>query len=114
LPAGSSGEIHVDSSSGGRAPLPNNPVNTNDFAVRQRMAALRALVEALVTVPSAKKTVLYFTSCIGFDMLQIADYRGGVLGLAAEDAQRTIAAASRANVVFYPLDPRGFHSRPPA
>ena len=35
------------------------------------------------------------------------DYRGGVLSLPQEDMHRAITAATRNNVVIYPIDPRG-------
>jgi hypothetical protein len=53
------------------------------------------------------KTVLYFTDCMGFDMFDIVEYRGGVLSLAAEDAHAAMAAATRGNVAIYPIDPSG-------
>ena len=35
------------------------------------------------------------------------DYQGGVLSLPQEDMHRAITAATRNNVVIYPIDPRG-------
>lgn len=89
------------------AELPSSNTGELGFGAFQKATSLRALTEALATMPGGRKTVLYFTNCIGFDAYDVADYRGGVLGRAAEEAHAAIAAATRANIVFYPLNPAG-------
>jgi VWFA-related protein len=90
-----------------QGPLPMPRINTNDFGVRERVFRLRQFTELLAGVPGGRKTMLYFSNCVGFDMFDVMDYRGGVLSLAAEDAHAAMAAATRGNVVIYPIDPQG-------
>jgi len=81
-------------------------INTADPDTRRRLSTLKDLTASLARLPG-RKTVLYFTGRIGFDMFSTVDYHGGVMMLAAEDAHAIISAATRANVIFYPINPAG-------
>jgi len=109
----------IDKFSGGFQPRPKPPTgppyyplgtdlgrNTVDPDTKHRLYGLRTLVESLATIPG-RKTVLYLTSSIGFDMFHTVDYHDGVLMQTAEAAHAVISAATRANVIFYPIDPAG-------
>jgi VWFA-related protein len=86
-------------------PLPRN--ERDDFAVRARMASLRDLIEVMARMPGGRKSIVYVSECIGYDMFDIVDYRGGTLSLVGSDAQAAMAAATRGNVAVYPIDPGG-------
>jgi VWFA-related protein len=86
-------------------PMPRS--NTSDPLIRNRLAQLRQLTEQLAQMPGGRKTVLYFTECIGFDMFDALEYAGGVLSLAGEEAHGAMVAATRGLVVVYPIDPAG-------
>jgi VWFA-related protein len=79
---------------------------TTDPDTRRRLSALKDMTESLAAIPG-RKTVLYITEEIGFDMFTAVDYHGGVMMLAAEDAHAIVSAATRANVIFYPINPIG-------
>jgi hypothetical protein len=74
---------------------------------KRRMSSLRDLVDSLAKLPG-RKSVLYFTGGIGFDMGDVGEYRGGVRMLAAEDAHARVSAATRANVIFIPSVQQGW------
>jgi VWFA-related protein len=76
------------------------------YDVRQRLGTLRDVTESLTTIPG-RKTVLYFTSEIGFDFFSVVDYHGESLTPGAYDGHAMLSAATRANVVFYPINPAG-------
>jgi VWFA-related protein len=63
-------------------------------------------MELMARIPSGRKSVIFFPSAPA-DGWSIIDYRGGVLGIDAEYAHAAVAAASRANVSFYNIDPSG-------
>lgn len=88
------------------------------------MSALRALVEALATIPGRRKAVQYITESVFVDMLDIIDYSGRArtldefcrlvpeLGVRqscrpSQYAHAMLVAAHHGNVAFYPVDPRG-------
>jgi hypothetical protein len=54
-----------------------------------------------------RKALLYFSTGLGFDMYDVADYNGGVMSLATADAHAAMTAATRGNVTIYAIDPRG-------
>lgn len=75
--------------------------------VRVRLSSVRSAAELMAAIPGARKSILYFTECLGHDMFEVRDYRSGILTLEGEDAQAAMAAATRGNVSFYPIDPSG-------
>ena len=79
-----------------------------DFKLREAMSSFREIVEYMATVHGRRKALLLFSQ--GYargDLPESMDYRGGTLSLAEEDLHRAITAATRNNVVIYPIDPRG-------
>ena len=77
------------------------------FDQRQAMRSFRDLVEFMATLRGRRKSLLYVSAGWRFDVFDVVDYRGGVLGLAAEDAHAALRAATRGNVTIYTIDPRG-------
>ena len=73
----------------------------------QQMGSLRDLIESLVRIPGRHKAMLFFTHGPEIDMLDIVDYKGGVLGLAGDDAHAAMMAATPSNLRIYPIDPAG-------
>ena len=85
---------------------PNNL--ERDIRLREAMSSFRDIVEYMATVHGRRKALLLFSQ--GYPRgrsSESIDYRGGVLSLAEEDMHRAITAATRNNVVIYPIDPRG-------
>jgi VWFA-related protein len=64
-------------------------------------------MELMSRIPSGRKSVISFAGAGFGDPYAIIDYNGGVLGIDAEYAHAAVAAASRANVSFYNIDPSG-------
>ena len=64
------------------------------------------LMEMMGRVPGGRKVVVWFGGP-GIDPFTLIDYHGGVLSLADEDAHAAMAAAARANIRFYLIDPEG-------
>ena len=64
------------------------------------------LMEMMGRVPGGHKVVVWFGGP-GFDPFTLIDYNGGVLSRADEDAHAAMAAAARANIRFYLIDPEG-------
>jgi VWFA-related protein len=62
--------------------------------------------ELMARIPGGRKSVLLFGG-VPLDAQDIIDYHGGVPRLDAEYAHAAIAAASRANIPIYPIDPSG-------
>ena len=77
------------------------------FDQRQAMRSFRDLVEFMATLRGRRKSLLYVSAGWRFDVFDVVDYRGGVLGLAAEDAHAALRAATRGNVTIYTIDPHG-------
>jgi VWFA-related protein len=67
-------------------------------------------MELLARIPSGRKSVLFFGGPpVGTfaDPYNLIDYKGGVVSLSNEHAHAAIAAASRANVSWYTIEPSG-------
>ncbi|HLG58399.1 MAG TPA: VWA domain-containing protein [Vicinamibacterales bacterium] len=92
---------------GGVAPTPPARNIEGDFNLRIAMSSFRSVVEFMATVHGRRKALLLFSRGFPMDMFRVLDYRGGVLTIAEEDTHKAITAATRGNVVIYPIDPRG-------
>jgi len=96
---------------GAQAPGPpplSDPNNMErNLTLREAMSSLRQVVEYMATVHGRRKALLLFSQGYPAEIYRVIDYRGGTLNLAEEDMHRTITAATRNNVVIYPIDPRG-------
>jgi VWFA-related protein len=93
------------------APSPAIAGASLPYEVRQRLGTLRDVTESLAVIPG-RKTVLYFTMEIGFDFLSVVDYHGESLTPGAYDGHAMLSAATRANVVLYPINPMGLTPAP--
>jgi len=88
--------------------LPDPTVNfERDLQLRAVMGSFRGIVEYMANVHGRRKSLLLFSQGYPQEIYRVVDYRGGVLSLAQEDMHRAITAATRNNVVIYPIDPRG-------
>ncbi len=87
-------------------PLPPPSADTSG-TLRSRASALKALAEFMGGLRGRRKTLLYVSTGIGFDMFEVVDYRGGVMSLAMADAWAAMTAATRGNVTIYAIDPQG-------
>jgi VWFA-related protein len=93
---------------GGAPPLPTSNLNLErDMRLREAMGSFRQIVEYMATVHGRRKALLLFSQGYASDIFRVVDYRGGALSHAEEDLHRAINAATRNNVVVYPIDPRG-------
>jgi VWFA-related protein len=97
---------------GGGAPAPPSDFNPElETGLREAMSSFSGIVEYMATVHGRRKSLLLFS--YGYqrtrtsDIIRVIDYRGGTLSHAEEDFHRAITAATRNNVVIYPIDPRG-------
>lgn len=74
---------------------------------RSRASALKALAEFMGGLGGRRKTLLYVSTGIGFDMFEVIGYRGGAMNLAMADIWAAMTAATRGNVTIYAIDPMG-------
>jgi VWFA-related protein len=101
----------MQSGAGSTAPGPPAFADTNNMErnirLREAMGSFRQVVEYMATVHGRRKALLLFSQGYPAEIYRVIDYRGGTLNLAEEDMHRAITAATRNNVVIYPIDPRG-------
>lgn len=86
--------------------LPSPGVDTSGVS-RSRASALKALAEFMGGLGGRRKTLLYVSTGIGFDMFEVIGFRGGVMSLAMADVWAAMTAATRGNVTIYAIDPMG-------
>lgn len=91
----------------GAPPLTDANNMERNIRLREAMSSLRQVVEYMATVHGRRKALLLFSTGYPSEIYRVIDYRGGTLNLAEEDMHRAITAATRNNVVIYPIDPRG-------
>ena len=101
----------IQSGAGSTAPGPPPLTDANNvernLRLREAMSSFRQVVEYMATVHGRRKALLLFSQGYPAEIYRVIDYRGGTLNLAEEDMHRAITAATRNNVVIYPIDPRG-------
>ena len=78
-----------------------------NFELREAMSSFREITEYMATVHGRRKSLLLFSQGYPQEIYRAMDYQGGVLSLPQEDMHHAITAATRNNVVIYPIDPRG-------
>ncbi len=78
------------------------------YYARATLGTLRNLAEFMGSIRGRRKAILMFSEGIDYQIMDVFDSRdaSAVLG----DTRDAIAAASKANVNFYTIDPRGLHS----
>jgi VWFA-related protein len=91
----------------GAPPLSGSNNMERNLKLREAMSSFRQVVEYMATVHGRRKALLLFSQGYPTEIYRVIDYRGGTLNLAEEDMHRAITAATRSNVVIYPIDPRG-------
>ena len=92
---------------GGPPPITDANNMERNLRLREAMSSFRQVVEYMATVHGRRKALLLFSQGYPAEIYRVIDYRGGTLNLAEEDMHRAITAATRNNVVIYPIDPRG-------
>jgi len=75
------------------------------FKARNTMATLRQVADYLAGVRGRRKSVIYFSEGIDYDIENTIQNR--FASEVRDEMQSAIAAATRANVTFYAIDPRG-------
>jgi VWFA-related protein len=109
--AGATPAIQSGAGSTGTTPGPPPATDANNLErninLREAMSSFRQVVEYMATVHGRRKALLLFSTGYPAEIYRVIDYRGGTLNLAEEDMHRAITAATRNNVVVYPIDPRG-------
>jgi VWFA-related protein len=114
----------IDRFTGGFDILGSGPGLDAEHMRINQLAALRALVEAIGTIPGRRKAILYVSEGVGVDMLDIVDYSGRARTLnelciihsfgqscrPSQDAHAMLVAAHHGNIAFYPINPRGLNS----
>jgi VWFA-related protein len=75
------------------------------FKARNTMATLRQVADYLAGVRGRRKAVVYFSEGLDYDIENTMQNR--FASEVREEMQSAIAAATRANVSFYGIDPRG-------
>ena len=100
------GALPATQGGGGAPPASVRNVEA-DFELREAMSSFREITEYMATVHGRRKSLLLFSQGYPQEIYRAMDYQGGVLSLPQEDMHRAITAATRNNVVIYPIDPRG-------
>ncbi len=75
------------------------------FNARTTMSNVRKLAEFMAGVRGRRKTMLFISEGISYDTYDIFNNRSA--GAIVDDTREAIAAATRANVAIYAIDPRG-------
>jgi VWFA-related protein len=106
FPSGAAEASSIATATGAAPPPPARNLPPT-IKVRGLMSHLRKLTESVAVIHGRRKSILLFSDGFPVDMFKVIDYRGGVLSLEEEDAHAMVTAATRGNVTFYPIDPRG-------
>ena len=88
----------------GRAPRDLNEMERGAKA-RNTLSTLKNLADYLAGIRGRRKAILWFGEGIDYDINNVFEARDATT--VREAMQQTIAAANRANVSFYGIDPRG-------
>ena len=78
------------------------------FYASRTLGTLRSLADFMGSIRGRRKAVLMFSEGIDYPILDVFDSRDASTILS--DTRDAIAAASKANVNFYTIDPRGLHT----
>jgi VWFA-related protein len=105
----------IDSYNRSRAVGANEPPRDVDAMQREYHAtltlqALRKLSDFMASVRGRRKALVLFSEGIDYDILDFTNYQGTSQVL--YDTREAIGAATRANVSFYTVDPRGLSTMP--
>ena len=77
------------------------------YKARGTLVALRNLADFMSSIRGRRKAILMFSEGIDYPILDVFDSRDA--STIVSDTRDAIAAASKANVNFYTIDPRGLH-----
>ncbi len=79
------------------------------YNARRTLNALRDVASWMAGIQGRRKSVLFFSEGVDYDLSDVFGSRGASAVLA--DARDTIGAATRSNVSVYSIDPRGLAGR---
>ena len=74
---------------------------------RTLMQSMRTLGDFLGGVRGRRKTIIFVSEGIGYDIYNTMDLAGGAATGIMEDSEKAVASLTRANVSVYAIDPRG-------
>jgi VWFA-related protein len=93
----------------GRDVKVNDPADAErGYYARATLGTLRSLADFMGSIRGRRKAILMFSEGIDYPIYDVFDSRDASTILS--DTRDAIAAASKANVNFYTIDPRGLHS----
>jgi VWFA-related protein len=78
------------------------------FYARSTLGTLRNLADFMGSIRGRRKAILMFSEGIDYPILDVFDSRDA--STIMSDTRDAIASASKANVNFYTIDPRGLHT----
>ncbi|HEY3884356.1 MAG TPA: VWA domain-containing protein, partial [Vicinamibacterales bacterium] len=99
-----------DSALNSNSRMPSTTINADSNQVeryinaRKALRTLTNLSEYLAGIRGRRKAIVYFSEGINYNTMSISDSRAGEI---QRETQDLIAAATRANVSIYGVDPRG-------
>ena len=103
---GSCGRIPSGAGTGSGAGISNDPCEAErGFNARTAMSGIRKLAEFMAGVRGRRKTMLLVSEGISYDIYDIFNNRSA--SVIVDETRDAIAAATRANVAVYAIDPRG-------
>ena len=74
----------------------------NELALR----SMRAVVDYLATIPDRRKSILFISEGVTL-AVGVEDFANNTTGALLHEARDLLTASAKANVSFYPVDPRG-------
>jgi VWFA-related protein len=94
------------SSARGRSERANDPFDAErGFNARRALDTVRNVAEWMTDIPGLRKALVLFSEGIDYDIYDVFNNKSATSVL--DDARRAMAAAQRANVSIYAVDPRG-------
>jgi VWFA-related protein len=106
--ANSSNDGTTGSGQTGRDVKVNDPLDAErGYYARATLGTLRSLAEFMGSIRGRRKAILMFSEGIDYPILDVFDSRDA--STIVSDTRDAIASASKANVNFYTIDPRGLN-----
>jgi VWFA-related protein len=94
------------SNANGRSGRIDDPLDPErGFNARRALETVKDVAQWMTDVPGRRKALVLFSEGIDYDIYDVFNNRSATSLI--EDARQTIAAAQRANVSIYAVDPRG-------
>jgi VWFA-related protein len=101
-----SSDSSSSSNSNGRTTRVDDPLDAErGFNARRALETVQDVAQWMSDVPGRRKALVLFSEGIDYDIYDVFNNRSA--STLIDDARQTIAAAQRANVSIYAVDPRG-------